>query len=169
MMKTDGCERILANFGVAYTTVRHQFRPPLVAIIVQRRISEASRGNNFPACVRVFTCISNRDCTLSTGHPFFLQFARSLGLAAECIRRPSREGSKRRVAHCGMDEMGAQAHRQNPVSQRGGRSWRKQIRHTRFGLTSDHSCIRQLAPLLERWILMKTVPVVWWANLTLLT
>jgi len=116
MMKTDGSEKILANFAVANTTVGHQFRPlcsaPLVVI---------SGGTDIPR-----RCLGNKE-SCSAGFPklhvgttsrlvlgsspasqieiapyrrgiqFFLQFCRPFWLGAE------REGRKRRDAHRGKD------------------------------------------------------------------
>ena len=106
-MKTDGCEKILANFGVAYTTVRHQFHPlcsaPLVVISGGTDIPRRFLGNQescsagFPKR-RVGT--TSRHVLGSSpasqieiapyrrGIQFFLQFCRPFWLGAEHIRRP---------------------------------------------------------------------------------
>src|SRR6266480_228507 len=98
MMKTDGCEEDFCQLRCRGSPVRSPISPPLLCSfgrdiggaqispsslreqrIVQRRSAKTSRGNGFPPCVRVFTCISNRDCTLSTRHPVLSTLCSLLG------------------------------------------------------------------------------------------
>ena len=118
--------KTFANFDVEAPLFGHQFRPPcsalLVVISAAHKSPRALLGNRESCSAGVPKLRVGMAFRHALGSSpasqieiapyrrdiqFFLHFARSLGLAAEYIRLPCREVRKRRVAHCGKDELGA--------------------------------------------------------------